>query len=53
MIAGAIAVLLASARVIARYRLVTCEVCFVDLFCFVFIHAHNKQTKNVSSAVLC
>ena len=31
MIAGAIAVLLASARVIARYCLVACEVCFVDL----------------------
>ena len=30
MIAGAIAVLLASARVIARYRLVACEACFVD-----------------------
>ena len=31
MIAGAIAVLLASARVIARYCLVACEACFVDL----------------------
>ena len=31
MIASAIAVLLASARVIARYRLIACEACFVDL----------------------
>ena len=31
MIAGAIAVLLASARVIARNSLVACEACFVDL----------------------
>ena len=31
MIASAIAVLLASARVIARYCLVACEACFVDL----------------------
>ena len=36
MIGGAIAVLLESARVIARYRLVTCEVCFVDL---IFTHS--------------
>ena len=31
MIAGAIAVLLATARVIARYSLEACEACFVDL----------------------
>ena len=42
MIAGAIAVVLAFARVIARYCLVACEACFVDLIfkhiaCFVVL----------------
>ena len=47
MIAGAIAVLVASVREIARYSLVACEACFVDL-----IFKHSLLVVSVGVAAM-